>query len=115
MDDNCIFCKIIKGDIPSKKIYEDEYVYSFYDITPKAKIHALVIPKIHIKDLNEINKTNIDYISNVMISISNIVEILKIKESGYRVISNTGDDSGQEVPHLHFHILGGEKLNSNII
>ena len=108
---DCIFCKIIKGEIPSSKIYENEYVYAFNDITPKAKVHILVIPKIHIKDLNDISSDNVDYITNIMSSIKEIAKITNIHDTGYRVISNVGNDGGQEVYHLHFHILGGEKLN----
>ena len=109
--EDCIFCKIVKGEIPCKKVYENEYVLAFEDITPKAKVHILVIPKIHIKDLNGINENNINYITNIMSSIEEITKITNIDKSGYRVISNVGEDGGQEVPHLHFHILGGEKLN----
>ena len=109
--EDCIFCKIVKGEIPSKKVYENEYVLAFEDITPKAKVHVLVIPKIHIKDLNEVNESNTVYITNIMSSIKEIAEILNIDTSGYRVISNVGEDGMQEVPHLHFHVLGGEKLN----
>ena len=109
--EECIFCKIVKGEIPSKKVYENEYVLAFEDITPKAKVHILVIPKIHIKDMNDINDNNIDYITNIMNSIKDIARITNIADTGYRIISNVGEDGGQEVPHLHFHILGGEKLN----
>lgn len=111
----CIFCSIVKGDIPCSKVYEDEYVLAFNDINPACKVHVLVIPKLHIKDLNEVNKDNIEYLNNIMLSIPKIADMLNISKDGYRVISNTGVNGGQEVPHLHFHILGGEKLGSKII
>ena len=108
---DCLFCKIVSGEIPSKKVYEDEYVLAFEDINPLAKVHVLVIPKKHIKDCNEINSENIEDIKNVILAIKEVAKICNIKETGYRIISNTGKDSGQEVGHLHFHLLGGQKLS----
>lgn len=112
---DCIFCKIAKNEIPSKKVYEDDKVLAFYDISPKAPVHVLVIPKEHIKDLNEVNENNAEVISHIFVVINKLVKELGIAESGYRVISNCGKDGGQEVPHLHFHILGGKSLGTNII
>jgi len=106
---DCIFCKIIAGEIPSKKAYEDEYILAFYDIVPAAPVHVLVIPKVHIESLNSIKPENIDYISRIMLKIPEISKDLKIA-NGYRVVTNIGDDGGQTVAHLHFHILGGHKL-----
>lgn len=107
---DCVFCKIIEGKIPSDKVFENEYVLAFNDIEPKAPVHILIIPKKHIKDINEISEENIKYVERLMLSIKEIAKIAGVYESGYRIISNTGKDSGQEVPHLHFHLLGGKKL-----
>lgn len=112
---DCLFCKIIAGDIPAKKVYENEYVLAFEDISPMAPVHVLIIPKKHIKDLNAISKENIDDIKNVMNAIKEVAKICGVYDSGYKIISNTGRDGGQEVPHLHFHLLGGKKINQKII
>ncbi len=113
--EECLFCKIINGDIPCDKVYEDEYVLAFKDIHPVAKVHVLVVPKIHIKDYNEVNDNNILYISKVQNAIKEVAKICGIKDTGYRVISNTGKDGGQAVPHIHFHLIGGEALGEKII
>ena len=107
---DCIFCRIVKGEIPSKKVYENEHVYAFYDLNPNAPVHVLVIPKKHIESLNSVNLENINIVSEVMLSIPKIADMLGLK-NGYRVISNCGKDGGQSVFHLHFHILGGKKLS----
>lgn len=106
----CIFCKIIKGEIPSKKIYEDEKVCAFYDISPAAPVHFLVIPKVHIESANEINESNGEIISHIYVAINKIVRELKIYDTGYRIVNNCGDDGGQTVQHIHFHVLGGKSL-----
>ena len=113
--EDCIFCKIIKGEIPSKKVYENEYVYAFEDIHPVAPVHVLVIPKIHISNLNEINEENSKYISEIFKSIVEITKLKDICSSGYRVISNCGEDGGQVVNHLHFHVLGGKDLGPKLV
>lgn len=102
-----IFSKIVKGEIPCKKVHENDEFLAFYDINPKAKIHILAIPKKEIKDFNGIDSALMAKFSEFILE---VVEIAGIKESGYRLITNTGADSLQEVPHLHFHIIGGEKL-----
>ena len=102
-----IFEKIVAGEIPSKKILENDKFLAFYDISPKAPIHALAIPKKCIKDFNDITP---ELMSEMSIFILEVVEALGIKNSGYRLVTNIGSDGGQEVPHLHFHILGGGKL-----
>ncbi len=107
---NCIFCKIIKGDIPSKKLYEDELVYAFYDINPEAPVHFLIIPKEHIKSVNELNEKNINVVSHIFKVINKLVVELDIAESGYRIVNNCGEDGGQTVNHMHFHILAGRNL-----
>lgn len=107
---DCLFCKIIKGEIPSKKVYEDEKILVFEDINPIAPVHLLVIPKKHIASLNDLETNNIEYISEIFKKIPIISEKMGIKEKGYRVVSNVGKDGGQTVEHIHFHILGGRSL-----
>ena len=102
---DCIFCKIINGEIPSKKIYEDELVYVFEDIEPTAPIHYLAIPKQHISKLDEINADN----SSVIAHIYKLADELNLKD-GFRVVSNCGEQAGQSVFHIHFHILSGRPL-----
>ncbi|GAA0078761.1 histidine triad nucleotide-binding protein [Clostridium sp. CTA-5] len=107
---DCIFCKIINGDIPSKKIYEDEFVYAFYDINPEAPTHFLVIPKQHIESVNMLNENNINVISHIFKTIKKLAKELGISEKGYRIVNNCGEDGGQTVNHMHFHVLGGRNL-----
>ena len=110
-DENNIFAKIIRGEIPCEKIYEDEEVLFFLDINPAAKIHVLAIPKTPCVDYSDfILKNDPKIIADFFKKIDVVVDKLGIKESGYRIISNSGRDGGQEVPHFHFHILGGEKI-----
>ena len=108
--EDCVFCKIIKGEIPSKKVYEDDDILAFYDINPIAKVHVLVIPKKHITSLLELKKEDKDLLFHIFNKINEIAEMIGVAKTGFRVISNVGEDSGQAVKHLHFHILGGEKL-----
>lgn len=108
--ENCLFCKIIAGEIPSKKVYEDENVYAFHDINPNAPVHVLVIPKVHISSIQELTEENLPAASAVLKAIPVIAKELGLAENGYRVITNCGEDGGQTVKHLHFHILGGKKL-----
>ena len=106
---DCVFCKIAAGEIPTDKIYEDEYIIAFNDLDPQAPIHFLVIPKKHITSLATLDNSNNNLISHIMVYIANIA-----KEQGldsYRVVTNIGEDGGQTVPHLHFHVLGGRSLN----
>ncbi|MBN1037863.1 histidine triad nucleotide-binding protein [Clostridium sp. ZS1] len=107
---DCIFCKIIKGDIPSKKLYEDELIYAFYDINPEAPVHFLIIPKEHIKSVNELNEKNINVVSHIFKVINKLVVELDIADSGYRIVNNCGENGGQTVNHMHFHILAGRNL-----
>ena len=109
--ENCIFCKIIKGEIPSKKVYEDEKVYAFYDISPEAPIHFLVIPKEHIESANALNEENASVVAHIFLVINKLVSELGIAEKGYRIVNNKGNDGGQTVHHMHFHVLGGRSLN----
>ena len=108
--EDCIFCKIIKGEIPSNKVYEDDKVLAFHDINPEAPVHVLVIPKEHIESVNAINEENVDIVSHIFMVINKIVKELGIDKSGYRVLTNTGKDGGQTVHHMHFHVLGGKEL-----
>ncbi|WP_352417413.1 histidine triad nucleotide-binding protein [Clostridium tertium] len=107
---DCIFCKIAEGEIPSKKLYEDEKVIAFYDISPEAPIHFLVIPKKHIKSVNELNEENANIISHIFLVINKLVKELNIAETGYRIVNNCGKDGGQTVDHMHFHVLGQREL-----
>ena len=107
--ENCLFCKIVTGQIPSTKVYEDETVLAFRDIAPQAPTHILVIPKVHLDGCNAVTAEN----SAVVAHIFEVIPAIAEKEglvNGYRVVSNCGADAGQTVPHLHFHILGGKKL-----
>ena len=110
---DCIFCAIINGDIPSKKVYEDEYCYAFHDIDPQAPVHCLVVPKAHIPSADAINEENVSAVSAIFTAIPKIAKELGL-ENGYRIVSNIGDDGCQSVKHLHFHILGGRKLSENM-
>ncbi len=112
---DCLFCKIVKGEIPSNKVYEDEDVLAFYDINPAAPIHILVIPKKHISTHNEIEESDEKIIAKIHKTINNIAEEKGFKKKGYRIIVNCGEDGGQEVNHLHFHILAGKKLGEKIV
>lgn len=102
-----VFEKIVKGEIPCKKVLENDEFLAFYDIAPKAPIHVLVIPKRSFKDFNTIPP---QVLAEMSVFILEVVDILGIKEKGYRLITNIGSDGGQEVPHFHYHILGGSKL-----
>jgi len=106
---NCLFCKIIAGDIPSAKVYEDETVYAFRDIAPQAPTHILVVPKVHMSGCNDVSAENSAVVAHIFEVIPQIAKAEGL-ENGYRVVSNCGEDAGQTVPHLHFHILGGKKL-----
>ena len=107
---DCLFCKIIAGDIPSTKVYEDEFVYAFRDINPQAPAHILVIPKLHIASVAEVSGENSSVVAHIFEAIPKIAEAEGLT-GGYRVVSNCGADAGQTVFHLHFHILGGKELS----
>ncbi len=110
---DCIFCKIIDQQIPSKKAYEDDYCYAFHDINPQTPTHILVVPKLHIASVDEVNSENSIYVSKIFEAIPKIAAEAGL-EGGYRVISNCGDDACQTVKHLHFHIMGGRKMPENM-
>ena len=113
--EDCLFCEIIKGEIPSTKVYEDEEILAFNDINPAAPIHILVIPKKHITSLAHMEKEDEAIVGRIYGVINKIAEEKGFKESGYRVIVNCGKDAGQEVMHLHFHILAGAKFGDKIV
>ena len=107
---DCLFCKIVAGEIPSNKVYEDDLILAFRDIAPMAPTHILVIPKTHIGSVTEINAENSAVIAHIFREIPKIAKAEGL-DNGYRVVSNCGADAGQTVHHLHFHILGGRKLS----
>ena len=115
MNNDCLFCKIIDGQIPSTKVYEDESVLAFKDINPAAPIHILVIPKKHIESLAHLNGEDKNEIWHIHEVINIIAEEQGFKDNGYRVIVNCGKDSGQEVMHLHYHVLAGTKMGDKIV
>ena len=110
---DCLFCKIIAGEIPSKKAYEDDDMFAFYDINPQAPVHILVIPKTHIPSVDGLNAENSAVVGKIFAKIPEIAKVAGIT-NGYRVISNCGDDACQSVKHLHFHILGGAQLSEKM-
>jgi len=108
--EDCLFCKIAKGDIPSNKVYEDDIMLAFHDIAPEAPVHVLVIPKKHISSISALEEDDAAIVGAIMLRIKALADELGIAEDGYRVVANTGKNGGQTVPHLHFHILGGRNL-----
>lgn len=114
-DKDCLFCKIAKKEIPSKVVFENEYVIAFEDIHPVAPVHILVVPKTHIESINYITSVNSNYISKIFEAIPEIAKEANIFNDGYRVITNVGENGGQLVKHMHFHILGGRKLGPKIV
>ncbi len=110
MDNDCIFCKIIKKEIPAKVVFENEYVIAFNDINPVADIHLLVIPKKHIETLNDLENEDIPLVGKIFMAIKELARQRGIYSNGYRVIANCNKDAGQDVFHLHFHLIGGRKL-----
>lgn len=113
--EECIFCKIIKREIPAEIVYEDEEIIAFKDINPAAPIHILVIPKKHIASLIELKKEDEATIGRIYTVINMVAQEQGVKERGYRVIVNCGKEGGQEVGHLHFHLLAGKQLGEKII
>ncbi|AHF97442.1 MAG: histidine triad nucleotide-binding protein [Desulfurella sp.] len=110
----CVFCKIVNKELPSKIEYEDEKYMAFYDINPKAPIHLLIIPKKHVENLNDMDESDISMISDMALLAKNLAKKLGIDKSGYRIVINNGPDSGQEVYHIHMHLLGGNFLGSKL-
>lgn len=106
---DCVFCKIISGDIPSNKVYEDEKVVAFYDLEPQAPVHVLIVPKVHIESVLGVDETNSAVIAHVFEVAAKLAVELGVTD-GFRVVTNTGENAGQTVKHIHFHLLGGRKL-----
>ena len=107
---DCLFCKIIAGEIPSKKVYEDALCYAFYDIDPQAPTHFLVVPKAHIQSAAHISTENEAVVGHIFSVIAALTKELGFAEQGYRVVSNIGEQGQQTVPHLHFHVLAGRDM-----
>ncbi len=110
---DCLFCKIVAGEIPSQKVYEDDAVYAFRDIAPQAPTHILVVPKAHISSADEIDTENSALVARIFEVIPEIARLEGLK-NGYRIVSNIGEDGCQSVKHIHFHILGGKKLTETM-
>lgn len=109
--DSCIFCKIIKGEIPSEKVYEDDKIFVFKDINPEAPVHLLIIPKKHIESVNALDESDGELIGYIFNVAKKVAKQFQISEDGYRIVTNCGKDGGQTVYHIHFHLLGGRSLN----
>lgn len=107
---DCVFCKIAKGEIPSKKAYEDERVLAFYDLDPQAPVHVLIIPKGHIESANFLTEENSSIVAHIFTVAAKLAKELGLAENGYRIVNNCGKDGGQTVMHLHFHLLGGRSM-----
>lgn len=107
---DCLFCKIIAGEIPSTKVYEDETVYAFKDIEPQAPTHIIIVPKTHIKSANDLSDDNASVVGHIFAVAADIAERDGFAESGWRIVNNCGKDGGQTVGHLHFHLLAGRNL-----
>ena len=112
--ENCIFCKIIAGEIPSNKVYEDDDMLVFRDINPQAKVHCLCVPKSHFATLAEMDEKQAEQVKRCLVKIPEIAKTLGL-ENGYRLIVNQGKDAGQTVFHLHIHILGGENMGEKLL
>lgn len=113
--ENCIFCKIIKREIPSEIVYEDEKILAFKDINPVAPVHVLIIPKVHIKNVMEINEHNADILKDIHLAAKKIAIEVGLGDKGFRLINNCGEEAGQTVFHLHYHLIGGKELGPKII
>ena len=111
MAEDCIFCKIANGEIPSSFVYEDDQIVAFKDLNPVAPVHVLIVPKEHKLNLSEYTEADEQLLGHILVTASHIAKELGLDESGYRVITNAGPDAGQSVMHTHFHLLGGRKLN----
>ena len=112
--DDCVFCKIIDGSIPSKKVYEDDQILAFYDLEPQAPVHVLVIPKQHICCADAVDESNAGVIAHIFTKIPEIAKSLGLT-NGYRIVNNCGNDGCQSVKHMHFHILGGTQLSGRMV
>jgi len=107
MSENCLFCKIAKGEIPSHKVYEDDLVFAFKDINPQAPVHVVIIPKKHVASLGDVSEQDKEVLGHVQFVAAKLAKTFPELKNGYRLISNCGSDGGQTVHHLHYHLLGG--------
>jgi histidine triad (HIT) family protein len=107
---DCLFCKIVAGEIPSKPVAKSERAYAFYDIAPQAPVHVLVIPRQHITSADEVASSHGGIIDDLILLAQEVVELEGIRESGYRLVMNVGKDAQMSVPHLHVHVLGGRRM-----
>jgi len=110
MSEDCIFCKIIEGEIPSTKVYETENTYAFEDVDPKAPVHVLIVPKPHIPTVNDISGEHASLLGEMMSAAGEVAKLKGVSEGGYRLVVNTNRDAGQVVFHLHMHLMGGRAL-----
>lgn len=112
MSQDCLFCKIVRGDIPSRKVYEDDDFFAFHDINPAAPVHLLVVPKHHIVSMQQVDESDASWLGKLMVLAARLAQENGCRpgpEGGFRLVTNTGIDGGQEIDHLHLHILGGER------
>ena len=112
---DCVFCKIVNGEIKSNKVYENDNIIAFKDLNPVAPVHVLIVPKTHIISANEITEENSEYIKKIYEAIPKIAKEVGVFEDGYRIVNNCGENGGQEVKHIHFHLIGGMKLGLKIV
>lgn len=112
---NCLFCKIIEGEVPSTKVYENEYVCAFKDINPAAPVHVLIVPKKHIDSIMEVEAEDAVYLQEIVKAAQEIAKEAGIADEGFRLINNCGEYGGQTVYHLHFHLIGGSKLGAKLV
>ena len=110
-NDRCLFCRIVAGEIPAKKAYEDDDVVAFHDINPQAPVHVLIIPRRHIASLDELTEADANVVGTVVVRAAKIARTLHLESDGYRLVVNMGEGAGQTVFHIHFHILGGRRLS----
>jgi len=106
----CVFCKITKGEVPVKKVFENDFVLAFENIKPVHPVHVLIVPKKHIADIQEAGAADKEYLAGMMLAVSEVARIKQVNKTGYRLIVNCGRDSGMSVGHLHIHLVGGEEL-----
>jgi histidine triad (HIT) family protein len=111
---DCLFCQIVAGTIPSTRVAESDQAYAFYDIAPHAKVHVLVVPKVHVTSADHLDDSNAALLGDMVLLAQRVAEIEGVRESGYRLIMNVGADALMSVPHLHLHVLGGQQLSGHL-
>ena len=115
MDPNCIFCRIVAGEIPSQRVYEDDTVIAFRDIHPQAPVHVLVVPRQHVESLSDLEESHAGLAGRTLVAVPKVAQAAGGLEEGFRLIVNTGAAAGQTVPHLHLHILGGRRFGEGMV